>query len=194
MFMAEGAVAYIKAVPGDGFPAAFGRLVDTVQESGQKVIVVGTYDSGAVNEDILDGIKRSTDEGVPVFGVRETILRYGTLALERGSDFYDSLFTMYREPIEAGLVPLQLYTPEILEVAEKAKVIADYLGGTGVGKVNISMVHDGVGLATHLLNGLEKICKEHDDYDSIVAAARSEFCSDEFNARVDAALTEIRGE
>ena len=182
------------------------------------VVVLGVYDSGMVPEDTIPDIQTLTERGIPVFGVRQTLFVSGLSGvLDDGRKPFEEEYFMQPEALRAGLIPLQVYPRELLELADAAeRLVATYghiLQGQTVVPVGLRerdladldyplcfeterqgamLVQLNAGkVLEYVIDGLTEICRTHPDYEGRVHAAREHFNSPRFNERIDEALAEL---
>ena len=186
------------------------------------VVVLGVYDSGMVPDDTIPDIQTLTERGIPVFGVRQTLFVSGLSGvLDDGRKPFEEEYFMQPEALRAGLIPLQVYPRELLELADAAeRLVATYghiLQGQTVVPVglrerdidlHLADPHHPIGFETerqgamlvqlnagkvleYVIDGLIEVCSTHSDYEGRVHAAREHFNSPRFNERIDEALAEL---
>src|SRR3989344_5723277 len=187
-----------------------------------EVVILGVYDSGMVPEDMVRDIGTLTEMRVPVFGVRQTLFVSGLSGvLDYGRKPFEEIYVMQPEVLRAGLIPLQVYPRELLELADAAeRLVATYghiLQGQTVVPVglrerdidlHLADPHHPIGFETerqgamlvqvnagkvleYVIDGLIEVCSTHSDYEGRVHAAREHFNSPRFNERIDEALAEL---
>src|SRR3989338_9128972 len=183
-----------------------------------EVVILGAYDSGMVPEDMVRDIGTLTEMRVPVFGVRQTLFVSGLSGvLDYGRKPFEEIYVMQPEVLRAGLIPLQVYPRELLELADAAeRLVATYghiLQGQTVVPVGLRerdladldyplcfeterqgamLVQLNAGkVLEYVIDGLTEICRTHPDYEGRVHASRERFNSPRFNERIDEALAEL---
>jgi len=190
-------VVYFDVQPGSSLVKSLESLLDNIELD---AIIFGVWDSGNILNTFIPIIEKATKKKIAVFGVPQTLFYDFKPDLTRGRDFFDYSYVMQPEAIRAGLIPLQVYPPELLELAEKNKKLLKGYQEFSDKKASVKIygsklyeyVINGVSvkvygskLYEHVINGIRDICANHASYEKRVKEARRKFSSPEFNARID---------
>lgn len=181
--MKEPNVAYVPVAPCGSMQSILEGVIDTHPDA----VVLGVYDSGKTHTDLIPPIKKAKELDIPVFGVRQTLTQDYDVNLALGEEGLNALFEMQPDAISAGLIPIQGYPPEVVEIAEKTKNLFDLYpeyASNAKGSLSIS----GEATFNHIMDEIRGICRNCTDYESIVSGARKRLSSPGFNERVDEAV------
>ncbi len=182
--MKEPNVVYLSVIPCGLMSSTLGKAVNTHPDA----IVLGTYDSGRIHTDLPPYIKMAKGAGIPVFGVRQTLTQNYVVNLALGEEGLDGLFEMQPDAISAGLIPVQGFPPEVIEIAEKTKALFDsYPKYTSNARCSLSL--SGEATFKYIMDEMKAVCRTCTDYESIVTEARKRLSSPGFNRRVDEAMS-----
>lgn len=202
----------IPIFPGEGYVNELDSIFNS--DANPEVYVFNTYDSGKIRKEAIPYIRKSTESGIPAFGIRCTFLDSGRIDISEGKYAMNMKFVMQPEAIKSGLIPLQMYPPEIIEMSEKFhEFVQNNPFYKRVGKKrlkpfpdvnpsndffyekfkhfpmiensnNVVMTLNPVATFERISKGFTEIVERYEDYYERIEQAMSMFSSPEFNERV----------
>ncbi|MFH1133699.1 MAG: hypothetical protein V1735_04350 [Nanoarchaeota archaeon] len=161
-------------------------LRETVAE-GIDMLVLLTFDSGNVPDHLLPIAKAATENEIPVFGVRQTLLDPIEFDLQKSIKDYDSLYDFRPAELQAGITPLQAYPRFLFHLLKEMRKWAL----ENQSDIERPRLMTSLPVST-LYTGLYDICMEVPDYQGRIAAARHRFNSRGFDRRLDEAYAALR--
>jgi hypothetical protein len=172
-------------------PETFLRIFDLYIDLNPDAIVLGTEDYCKFDDSTLKRLSRANEMGIPVFGIRRTLLRSNkhTFYLNQGSDAFVDEYVIDSGALKTGFIPLLAVPHGITQMADDVKKAIDNYPQTPTEQIevvlNIEQIFD------FIIGGIGQVCSEFDDYDRRVLEARKRFSDSRFNDKIDKMLGKI---
>jgi hypothetical protein len=187
-------IPYIELSPLSGHTMQ--RISAFCRDQKLDALLLGVYDSGLVPDEVIPPIAELSAEGVPVFGIRQTLFQTPSISFSFTSDQLGALHHIQPETVAAGITPLQAYFPEMYAIADaiRAFSVAYGVGNLTVTESKIPALGGSFGdvMQHHVFTGLDAICQQYSGYAERVSAAKEKFSTPAFNQRIENVIAQVR--